>query len=159
VRKSENRIIIIIVHNFRRHVNGLIYTGFGGGVWGGMWERRVLRFQGDAFTEGKRCLVRPNVRDISIVTPCRIVKKNNFHRQCVLSYDHNYKVIIFQQIATEYILFKSVNCSIYFGFYFTRNQEIITMSQHYVAFMDPYCRYSVMRSWWKMKYRRKHVVH
>jgi len=135
VRESENRIIIIIVKKFRGHVNGLIYTGLGGGC--GVWERRGLRLQGDASTEGKRCLVLPNVRDFSIITPCRIVKRNNFHKQCVLSYGHNYKLIIFKQIATEYILFKSVYFSKYFGFYFTHQQEIITMSQHYVAFMRP----------------------
>jgi len=29
LRKSENIIIIIIVHNFRGHVNGLIYSALG----------------------------------------------------------------------------------------------------------------------------------
>ena len=35
MRKSENRIIIIIVQNFRGHVNGLIYTGLAGGCGSG----------------------------------------------------------------------------------------------------------------------------
>ena len=133
MRESENRIIIIIVHNFRGHVNDLIYTGLAVGVW----ERRGLGLQGEASTEGKRYLVLPNVCDFSIIMPCCIVKRNNFYRQCVLSYGHNYKVIIFKQIATEYILFKSFNFSKYFGFYFARHQEIITMSQFYVAIIRP----------------------
>ena len=37
-----------------------------------------MLFQGDASTRGSRCLVLLNVRDFSVVTPCRMVEKG-FH--------------------------------------------------------------------------------
>jgi len=45
--------------------------------------------------------------------------------------------IIIQQDATEYSLFKSVNCSTYFGWYLTRQQELITLHLQYLALMRP----------------------
>ena len=57
--------------------------------------------------------------------------------------------IIIQQDATEYSLFKSVNCSTCFGWYFTHQ-----FSSSHVQIL---CRYSVMRSWWWVKYHPKHV--
>ena len=87
--------------------------------------------------------------------------------------------IIIQQDATVYSLFKSVNCSTYFGWYFTHYQELITLYLQYLALMRPlllpvmsaagwelqfsglinarYCRYSDMSSWWRMKYHHKHA--
>ena len=38
-----------------------------------------------------------------------------------------------QQDAKEYSLFKSVNCSTYFGWYFTHHQELITLYLQYLA--------------------------
>jgi len=82
--------------------------------------------------------------------------------------------IIIQQDATEYTLFKSVNCSTCFGWYFTHHQELITLYLQYLALTRPvlqpvvnvagrpatfttgsntglvnvrYCRYSAMSSW------------
>ena len=43
--------------------------------------------------------------------------------------------IIIQQNATEYILFKSVNCSTCFGWYFTHHQELITLYLQYLLLM------------------------
>ena len=43
--------------------------------------------------------------------------------------------IIIQQDATQYSLFKSVNCSTCFGWYFTRHQELITLYLQYLALM------------------------
>jgi len=96
--------------------------------------------------------------------------------------------ITIQQDATEYSLFKSVNCSTCFGWYFTHHQELITLYLQCLALMTPvllpvmnvtgrdvqsrsrqvagsstgaikarYCRYSVMSSWWWVKYHPKHV--
>jgi len=45
--------------------------------------------------------------------------------------------IIVQDVATEYSLFKSANCSKCLGWYFTHHQEIITPCLHYVTFMWP----------------------
>jgi len=45
--------------------------------------------------------------------------------------------IIVQQVATEYSLFKSVNCSTCFGWYFTQHQELITLYLQYLALMRP----------------------
>ena len=45
--------------------------------WGG------VRFQGDASTEGSRCLLLSNVHDDSVVTPCRVVKKRNYFQWTV----------------------------------------------------------------------------
>ena len=45
--------------------------------------------------------------------------------------------IIIQQDATEYSLFKSVNCSTCFGWYFTHHQELITLYLQYLALMRP----------------------
>jgi len=45
--------------------------------------------------------------------------------------------IIIQQDATEHTLFKSVNCSIYFGWYFTYHQELISLYLQYLALMRP----------------------
>ena len=64
--------MVIADNNFRRHANVLIYTG---------WGESCLRFQGDARTEGNR-LVLPNVHDVSVVTPCRMVKKILFPMDC-----------------------------------------------------------------------------
>jgi len=36
--------------------------------------------------------------------------------------------IIIQQDATEYSLFQSVNCSKYFGWYFTHHWELMSVS-------------------------------
>jgi len=41
--------------------------------------------------------------------------------------------IITHQGATEYSLFKSVNCSTCFGWYFTYHQELITLYLQYLA--------------------------
>jgi uncharacterized protein YbdZ (MbtH family) len=49
----------------------------------------------------------------------------------------NYMAIIIQQVATEYSLFKSVNCSKCFGWHFTHHQQIITLCLQYLAFMRP----------------------
>jgi len=43
--------------------------------------------------------------------------------------------IFFQQVATEYSLFKPVNCSKCFGMYFTHHQQIITLCLNFVTFM------------------------
>ena len=48
-----------------------------------------------------------------------------------------YMAIIIQQDATEYNLFKSDNFLIYFGWYFTLHQELVTLCLNYVAFMRP----------------------
>jgi hypothetical protein len=45
--------------------------------------------------------------------------------------------IIIQQGATEYSLFKSVNCSTCFGWYFTHRHELITHYLQYLALMRP----------------------
>ena len=45
--------------------------------------------------------------------------------------------IIIQQDATEYSLFKSVNCSTCFGWYFTHHQELMTLYLQYLALMRP----------------------
>jgi len=45
--------------------------------------------------------------------------------------------IIIQQDATEYNLFKSVNRSICFGWYFTHHQELITLYLQYLALLRP----------------------
>jgi len=134
VRKSENRIIIIIVNIFRGLVNGLIYTGLGGGC-----------VEAEGFTVSRRRKYRRkamfSAAECAWLLDCHALpyfkKKFLFNSPCILSYGHNYKAIIIQQIAAEYIFFKSVNCSKYFGVYFTRHQEIITMCQYYVAFMRP----------------------
>ena len=83
--------------------------------------------------------------------------------------------MIIQQDAKEYSLFKSVNCSTCFGWYFTHHQELITLYLQYLALVRPVllatcrergwmrtefsssCRYSVMSSWWWVKYHPKHV--
>ena len=44
---------------------------------------------------------------------------------------------IIQQDATEYTLFKSVNYSTYFGWYFVYQQELITLYLQYLALMRP----------------------
>ena len=71
--------------------------------------------------------------------------------------------IIIQQDVTKYSLFKSVNCSTCFGWYFIHHQELMTLYLQYLALMRPlllpvttgssnglinarYCRYSVMSS-------------
>jgi len=41
--------------------------------------------------------------------------------------------IIIQQDATYYILFKSINCSTRFGWYFTHHQELITLCLQYLV--------------------------
>ena len=46
-----------------------------------------------------------------------------------------YVVIIIQQNATEYSLFKSVNCLTCFGLYFTHRQELITLHLQYITLM------------------------
>jgi hypothetical protein len=46
-------------------------------------------------------------------------------------------VIIIQQDATEYSLFKSVNCSTCFGWYFTHHQELISLYLQYLALITP----------------------
>jgi len=43
--------------------------------------------------------------------------------------------IIIQQDATGYSLFKSVNCSTCFGWYFTHHQELITLYLQYLTLM------------------------
>jgi len=45
--------------------------------------------------------------------------------------------IIIQKDATEYSLFKSVNCSTCFGWYFTHLQELITLYLQYLVLMRP----------------------
>jgi len=45
--------------------------------------------------------------------------------------------IIIQQDATEYSLFKSVNCLTCFGWYFTHHHELITLYLQYLALMRP----------------------
>ena len=45
--------------------------------------------------------------------------------------------IIMQQDATEYSLCKCVNCSKYFGWYFTHHQELMNHCLNYVAFTRP----------------------
>jgi len=45
--------------------------------------------------------------------------------------------VIIQQDATEYSLFKSVNCSTCFGWYFTHRQELITLYRQYLSLMRP----------------------
>ena len=45
--------------------------------------------------------------------------------------------IFIQQDATEYILFKSVNCSTYFGWYFTHHQELIILYLQCVELLRP----------------------
>ena len=99
----------------------------------------------------------------------------------VISYVNTVAIII-QQSATEYSLFQSVNCSTRFGWYFTHHQELITLYLQHLALMRlvllPFvssrpatfmtgsstslinarcCRYSVMSSWWWVKYHLKHV--
>jgi len=44
-----------------------------------------------------------------------------------------YMVIIIQKDAIEYSLFKSVNCSTCFGWYFAHHQELITLYLQYLA--------------------------
>ena len=84
-------------------------------------------------------------------------------------------------VRIEYSLFKPVNCSTCFGWYFTHHQQLITLCLQYLASMRPVqltvvnvagrevpssstgltsarcCRYSVMSSWWWVKYRPKLV--
>ena len=50
---------------------------------------------------------------------------------------HETLAILIQQAVTEYSLFKSVNCSTYFGWYFTHHQELITLYLQYLALMRP----------------------
>jgi len=45
--------------------------------------------------------------------------------------------IIIEQDATEYSLFKFVNCLTCFGWYFTHHQELITLYLLYLALMGP----------------------
>jgi len=45
--------------------------------------------------------------------------------------------IIIQQDTTEYSLFKSVNCSTCFGWYFTHQQELISLYLQYLVLMRP----------------------
>ena len=45
--------------------------------------------------------------------------------------------IIIQQDAKEYSLFKSVNCSTCFGWYFTHPQELITLYLQHLTLMRP----------------------
>jgi len=45
--------------------------------------------------------------------------------------------IIIQEDATEYSLFKSVNCSTIFWWYFTRFQELITLYLRYLGLIKP----------------------
>ena len=44
---------------------------------------------------------------------------------------------IIQQNAIEYSLFKYVNCSTCFGWYFTQHQKLITLYLQYLALMRP----------------------
>ena len=62
--------MVIADHNFRRHVNVLIYMVLG--------AERSLLFEGDGSMEGSRCLVLLNVCDVSVVTRFRVVYKMNF---------------------------------------------------------------------------------
>jgi len=50
--------------------------------------------------------------------------------------------IITQQDATEYSLFKYVNCATCFGWYFTHHRELITLYVQYLALMRPVLLYS-----------------
>jgi len=112
--------------------------------------------------------------------------------KCVLYYCHRvstqlqftnilyHMAIIIQQDATENTLFKSVNCSTHFGWYFTYRQELITLycttTFHERGWTGTgsspatfttgsstglinarYCRHSVMSFWWWVKYHPKHV--
>ena len=45
--------------------------------------------------------------------------------------------IIIQEDATGYSLFKSLNCSTYFWWYFTHHQELITLYLQYLALIRP----------------------
>jgi len=83
------------------------------------------------------------------------------HQQAAAA--HETLAIIIQQDVTEYSLFKSVNCSTCFGWYFNHHQELMTLYLQYLALMRllllpvttgssnglinaRYCRYSVMSS-------------
>jgi len=65
--------MVIADSNFHSHVNVMIYTVLRRVVRG-----RCFRFQSDPSTEGKCCLMLPNVREFSIVTSCPMVKKYIF---------------------------------------------------------------------------------
>jgi len=52
-------------------------------------------------------------------------------RICALSWLITTIAIIIQQDATEYSLFKSVNCSTCFGWYLTNHQEFIALYLRY----------------------------
>ena len=45
--------------------------------------------------------------------------------------------IIIEQDATEYSLFKSINCSTCLGWYFTHHQQLITLYLQYLALQRP----------------------
>jgi len=55
--------------------------------------------------------------------------------QCSMDRASYNMAIIIQKDATEYSLFKSVNCSTCFGQYFTHHQELITLYLQYPALM------------------------
>ena len=57
------------------------------------------------------------------------------HQQAAAT--HETLAIIIQQVATEYSLFKSVNCSTCFGWYFIHHHELITLYLRYLALMRP----------------------
>jgi len=99
-----------------------------------------------------------------------MLTKGSFRSKLLCSMDRaSYNMaIIIQQDATEYRLFKSVNCWTCFGWYFTHHQELITLYLEYPALMRPELLpvvnvvgrelpFSVMSSWWLVKYHPKHV--
>jgi len=121
--KSGNRIIIIIVHNFRGHVNILIYTEWGArgcvsvAVQRKYWRKALFSAAQYAWLLDFHTLPYSKKRIL-----------------CSLDRASYYMAIIIQQDATEYSSFKSVNCLKYFGWYFAHHQELITVSILYVIY-------------------------
>jgi len=115
--------MVIAGHNFRGHVSVLIYTGWcGGGVWEDFSVSGRPKYRRKAMFSAADCHTLPYNETIIL---------NSIDRA---SY---YMAIFIHQVATEYSLFKSVNCSKYFGLNFTQQQQIITLCLHYVTFMRP----------------------
>ena len=114
----------------------------------------------------------PQKTTIFKTTTVRITRIRREIREEQLEKNNVQVGIIIQKDAIEYGLFKSVNCSTCFGWYFTHHQELITLYLQYLALMRPlllpttagpspatfttgsstdlinarYCRYSVMSS-------------
>jgi len=65
------------------------------------------------------------------------MKSVHFEQKIKMPTAAEHMAIIIQQVASEYSLFKSVNCSTCFGWYFTHHHQLITLYLQHLALIRP----------------------